>query len=152
MRAPDVRRQPIELWLCFTATLAGLLFAFGPSTTPSSVQVLLPRWVLWGWYGALLLGGLIGCAANVWPRRHVRLVLELTRSAMTFLFTGCAGYASALVAVNGWRATGAALATGSLAAMCLWRGLKAHLDLRLLDRLIQQQSSGELGITSREPP
>lgn len=94
------RHRPHEVAFLALSAITGAAFAAGVKP-PTSVETLMPRWVLWAWYLLLLLlaSGIIGLASFTIADPYRALVLE--RAAMWGQTAAPALYGLALSAAWG---------------------------------------------------
>lgn len=121
------RRHPHEVFLLVFSVAGGLAFLLGAGP-PSSLEELLPRFVLYAWYWALLLGGVLGLLGCYW-RHNVELGLALERGGMMLATAAGLLYVAAILSLAWPQGVGAAIYIGSYAVACLVRTLQITRDL-----------------------
>lgn len=92
------RHRPHEVAFLALSAITGAAFTSGVKP-PTSVEMLMPRWVLWTWYLLLLASGIIGLASFTLADPYRALVLE--RAAMWGQTAAPALYGLALSAAWG---------------------------------------------------
>lgn len=110
------RHRPHEVVFLAFSALAGAAFVAGVKP-PSSLEVLVPVWILWTWFLLLLASGVIGLVS--FTRRDPYQALVLERAAMVGHIAAPAVYGLALLA------TGAATALFAGAFFAAWAGASA---------------------------
>jgi hypothetical protein len=123
------RHRPHEvLFLAFSA-LVGLAFVAG-AKPPTTLERLLPLWVLWTWYLLLLASGLIGLASFTLVDPYRALVLE--RAAMYGQVAAPTLYGVALIGTRQAAAMFVAAFVLTLAVASAWRGWQVSRGIRAL--------------------
>ena len=123
------RHRPHEvLFLAFSA-LVGAAFIIG-AKPPSTLERLLPIWVLWTWYLLLLASGLIGLVSFALNDPYRALVLE--RAAMYGQTAAPILYGIALASTGQAAALFAAAFVLTWSAASGWRAWQVGQGIRLL--------------------
>lgn len=124
------RRDPRELMLLGLCLLSGLSYVAG-GDGPSSVEEVMPGWLVYAWYVALVAAGVVGIVGNVW-RGHLGTAL-LIRLAGQLLAAGPAGaYSVTALVFAGLPALYPAGIVLGFAGACLWTAKYLAEDVRIL--------------------
>lgn len=124
------RRDPRELMLLGLCLLSGLTYLAG-ATPPSSVEAVMPGWLVVAWYWCLTVAGVTGIAGNLWPgdlgtALLVRLSGQIAAAGTAAAFAVCA---------LSFAGTPALFAGGLILAwsiVCLWTAKYLVEDLRVV--------------------
>ncbi|WP_416902769.1 hypothetical protein [Micromonospora echinospora] len=128
------RHRPHEvLFLAFSAAVGGA-FAVG-ARPPTTIEQLVPGWVLWSWYLLLLASGVIGLIGVAQANPYRALVLEL--AAMHGQVAAPLLYGLALLSTGQPTVGFAAAFCLTWAAASAWRGWQAYRGIRLLRQVGQ---------------
>lgn len=128
-------RHPFQFWALAACVLSGLQVGFGIGR-PTTLEEILPDYMvaLWGW--TLMIGGFLGLVAGWWRDRITGLLLEriaLTTIALITLIYGV---------VVAKQAGGPAVVTSSflisISVSAGWRIVHVNRELRTLQRWIEQ--------------
>lgn len=126
------RRDPSELMLLGLCLLAGLSNVAGDP--PSSVEQLLPVWLVAAWNIALIVAGAVGVVGNLWPGQLGTALL--VRIAGQLLASGPAmAYAIAALSFAGKTALFPAGLIGAFAIACLWKAKWLTDDVATIRRV-----------------
>lgn len=115
------RHRPHEVMFLVFSTLIGAAFAAG-TKPPTTVEQLMPDWILWLWYGLLLASGAVGII-SILIRCPFR-ALTLERAAMWGQTAAPLIYALALLSYGRAPAAfaiGFCLAWSAASAWRLWQ-------------------------------
>lgn len=137
MVAPVVvtgRHRPHEVWFLAFSAAIGVVFVAG-IRPPSTVEQLMPGWVIWTWYVLLLASGVAGLGSFVLRQPYQALVLE--RAAMWGQTIAPALYGLALLNF-GHTALFAAGFCVAWSGASVWRLVQIRTEIGLL-----RQASGE---------
>lgn len=124
------RRDPMEMMLLGLCLLSGATYLAG-AEAPSSVEQVMPGWLVVAWYSILAAAGGVGILGNAWPGQF-DTALQV-RIAGLFLVSGPAtAYAVAALSFAGWPALFPAGLVAAFAGACLWKARHLSEDLRTL--------------------
>lgn len=124
------RRDPPELMLLALCLLAAVSYLAG-AEPPSSVEAVMPAWLVTGWYASLAAAGVIGVVGNLWP--GALLTAWRVRLAGQVIAAGpAAAYAVAAYAYAGSRALMAGSLVVAWALICAWQAALLARDVRRL--------------------
>lgn len=123
------RHRPHEVLFLALSALSGCAFVAGVKP-PTTLERLVPAWVLWTWYLLLLSSGVIGLASLVLADTYRALVLE--QAAMTGQAAAPLLYGLALVASQNTAAAFAVAFCLTWAGASVWRGRQVRNELRAL--------------------
>lgn len=127
------RRDPPELFLLALCLLTAASGLFG-AQPPSSVQAVMPSWLVTGWYVMLGAAGAVGVLGNLWPGRgQLATAWRLRLAGQLFAAGPAAAYAVAAFAYAGGRALVAGALVVVWALICTWQAALLARDLRRLD-------------------
>jgi hypothetical protein len=124
------RRDPRELMLLALCLMSGVSFVAG-TRPPTSVQQVMPAWLVTAWYVLLAAAGAVGIAGNLWPGR-LRTALLIRLSGQVLAAGPAAAYAVALFAYTGSGALLPGLVVAAWSGICLWTAAYLRDDLRLI--------------------
>lgn len=120
----------MEMMLLGLCLLSGATYLAG-AEAPSSVEEVMPGWLVVAWYTLLAAAGAVGILGNAWPGRF-DTALQV-RIAGLFIASGpAAAYAMAALTFAGWPALFPAGLVLAFAAACLWKTRYLSQDLRTL--------------------
>lgn len=126
------RRSPPELFLLALCLLSAASFLAG-AQPPSSIEAVMPDWLVVGWYVTLVVAGVVGVAGNAWPGElatawRLRLAGQLFAAGPAAAYTLAAfAYAGAEALIGG----GVILVVG-WSAFCSWQAFALARNLRRL--------------------
>ncbi|HEU4422074.1 MAG TPA: hypothetical protein VFR67_05980 [Pilimelia sp.] len=123
------RHRPHQVLFLVFSVLAGAAF-FAGARPPSSLEQLVPAWVLWTWYALLLTSGVVGLAALIPADAYRALVME--RAAMVGQTVAPALYTVALASTGQPAAFFAATSVLAWGAASAWRGWQVNRGIRAL--------------------
>lgn len=124
------RRDPPELMLLGLCLLAAASYLAG-AEPPSSVEAVMPAWLVTGWYVTLAIAGVVGTAGNLWPGALLT-GLRLRLAGQVFAAGPAAGYAVAAFSFAGGRALMAGALVVVWALICAWQAALLARDVRRL--------------------
>lgn len=124
------RRDPPEMMLLGLCLISGLSFVAGAGA-PSSIEAVMPDWLVVAWYVALLVAGLVGMAGNVWPG-NIGTALLIRMSGQILAVGPAAAYSIAALVFAGQPAIFPAGITLVFAIVCVWTARHLAEDLRSL--------------------
>ncbi|MEU6204602.1 hypothetical protein ABZ814_13555 [Micromonospora musae] len=123
------RHRPHEVLFLVLSTVAGCAFVAGVKP-PTTLEQLVPGWVLWTWYLLLLFSGAIGLASFALRDTYRALLLE--SAAMNGQAAAPLLYGLALVASGNGAAAFAIAFCATWAAASVWRGQQVRQGMRAL--------------------
>lgn len=124
------RRDPMELMLLGLCLLSGLFYLAG-AQPPSSVEQVMPGWLVWAWYASLTAAGGIGFAGNLWPG-DVGTGLLVRLSGLLLASAAAAAFAIAAFSFAGGVALFGGGITFAWSLACLWKAKHITEDLKLV--------------------
>lgn len=124
------RRDPRELMLLILCLMSGVSYLAG-AEAPSSVEQVMPGWLLVAWYVSLTLAGVVGITGNLWPGA-LGTALLIRLSGQLLASGPAAAYALALVAFAGAAARFPASVVAVWAGVCLWTAKYLAEDVSIL--------------------
>lgn len=130
------RHRPHEVVFLAFSALAGLVFVAGVKP-PSSLEQLVPVWIIWTWYVLLLASGVIGLVSL--PLRDPYRALVLERAAMLGHVAAPALYGLALLASGNAAALFSGLFFAAWAAASGWRAWQIQRGIRALRQAGDEQ-------------
>jgi hypothetical protein len=123
------RHRPHEVVFLAFSALVGAAFVAGVKP-PSSVETLVPTWILWTWYLLLLASGAIGLVSFTLADMYRALVLE--RAAMFGHVAAPALYGVALLSTRAGTAFFAGAFFTAWACASAWRLWQVNQGIRAL--------------------
>jgi hypothetical protein len=106
--------NPFELYLMLAATLQGFT-VLAHLARPSSIEALLPRWLVILWAGLLVVGGILTGAGLTWPGDPFTAI-EIKRVGLVASGIGASAYAVALFEIGPGGIVAGLYAAGFVAA------------------------------------
>lgn len=128
------RRHPADVLLLAVSLLQGLAFVLGtPVRPPTSIEQIMPDWLILAWYWTLIVSGAVGLTGNFWPG-HILTSLRIRLSGVMFAAAPAAAYTVVSAVYGGLGAMYTAGVVAAWVAMCLWRAAQLTSDIRHLRR------------------
>jgi hypothetical protein len=124
------RRDPPEMMLLGLCLISGLSFVAG-AAAPTSIEAVMPGWLVVAWYVALLVAGVVGLVGNAWPG-NIGTGLLIRLSGQVLAVGPAAAYSIAALVFAGPPAFFPAAITLAFALICLWTARHLAEDLRIL--------------------
>lgn len=137
-------RHPYEVTILATVLAGGIALLLS-GTRPGSVTAAMPQLVQWFWLWGLVFAGVVGLIGVFWPGRiDTSLAIEFT--AVSALAAATTMYATALFAVSGQKAVGAAIFVIAVAVGSYWRAYQIPRDVRRLDRAQAENRTADISV------
>lgn len=135
LRGTVTNYHPHEAVLLATSVLLGTNYLLVTVPPPSSLQALVPKWVVVTWSLGLLISGVVGLVAIFWKHSVVR-ALEAERGALYMSSGALLLILGASLAINGLRSI---FSIGIIAAWMVANVVRARQirrELQAIERVI----------------
>lgn len=141
--------RPFQLTVMVSGVISGVTGLAFPRARSSVIEQVFPSWLLFSWYGSLLVWCGLVLSVTIQPD-HVRYTADSLRTRMLLESAGlwgmggsCAAYGAAVLSYSGIRSLTASLFVGLFAGAAIWRAWEIRTDLRKLSLALADPKRAE---------